>query len=366
MGLLLRLITLIGACIIVDISHGALAFEFAQAAVVDPERPRAYLMAPEALIEEVDLSTGQILAASARAAKPLLLFDSLLLAQAEPRDEGEKLRLVGLNAKDLSTTFEVEVPLPAGVHPLIDDRLGSSFHASARLDGGDVVVLWRSVRRRITGTPTNEPADIAAGWARIDPNTGQLTSSGHGEAPFRHDELPPIVRRLVQSGALANKPCQVDDLITGAEYREEGGATAVILRRWNSQTAEGLPDIKLFGGELTLRSLSADCRHILASKPAEGWLWSIYSMVTGDKVAEMHMPAPAAQFFIRNGSFFYIEAATVVRADGQLKIERPRELSAMDLKTGRRLWSRPIRETAYLGPYPASHPNASAGGGKRP
>jgi len=342
-----------------DIPQSAPAFEFAQAVVVDPEKPRAYLMAPEARIDEVDLSSGQVLAISTQGARPLLLYNSNLLAQAEPHEQSDSLRLVGLNAKDLAVIFEVEVPLPAGVHPLIDDRLGSSFHVSARLDGGDVVVLWRSVQRRITGTPTNEPAHVAAGWARVEPNTGQLTSSGHGEAPFRDDELPPIVRRLGQSGALANKPCRIDDLVTAAEYREERGATALILRRWNSETGEGLPDIKLFGGELTLRSLSADCRHLLASKAAEGWLWSIYSMATGDKVAEMQMPAPAAQFFIRDGSFFYIDAATVVRADGQLKIERPRELSAMDLKTGRRLWSRPIRETAYLGPYPASRPNAS-------
>jgi len=92
----------------------------------------------------------------------------------------------------------------------------------------------------------------------------------------------------------------------------------------------------------------------------DGWKWSIYSMATGDKIAELHMPAPAAQFFIRNDSLYYLVPATVVRAGGQLKIDQPRRLSAIDLKTGAELWSRPIRETAYLGPYPASRPNALA------
>src|SRR5215472_13960370 len=94
-------LALIRACIAVDTSRSVFAFEFAQAAVVDPEKPLAYLMAPEAKIDEVDLSSGQI---------------------------------------DLSVNFETDVPLPSRVHPLIDDHLGSSFHASARVDAGEIVV----------------------------------------------------------------------------------------------------------------------------------------------------------------------------------------------------------------------------------
>jgi hypothetical protein len=343
----------------VDTSRSALAFEFAQAAVVDPERPRAYLMAPEARIEEVDLSSGGVLATSTQGARPLLLYNSTLLVQAEPHEQSESLNLVGLNAQDLTVSFETDVPLPSGVHPLIDDHLGSSFRVSARFDAGEIVVQWRSVQRRITGIPSSEPARIAAGWARIEPNTGDLTSSGSGEAPVREEELPAGVRELAHSDASANKPCRVDDLIAAIQYREEGGATSVELRRWNARTGEGLPDVKLFGGELTFRSLSADCRHVLASRAMDGWLWSIYSMATGDEVAEMHMSAPAAQFFIRNGSLFYIKPATLMRTAAQLKIEQPPNLSALDLRTGRELWSRPIRETGYLGPFPASTPRTS-------
>jgi hypothetical protein len=360
MRLLLLSLALIGACIVVGASRSTLAFGFAQVAVVDAEKLLAYLMAPEARIDEVDLSTGQVLATSTQGARPLLLYNSMLLAQAEPQEQSENLNLVGLNAKDLTVNFEKDVPLPSGVHPLIDDRLGNSFHVSARLDAGEIVVQWRSVQRRVAGTPTNEPARVAAGWDRIDPNTGHLINSGSGEAPVREEELPATAGELAHSAALANKPCRVDDLIAAIQYREEGGATSVVLRRWSARTGEGLPDVKLFGGELTFRSLAADCRHLLASRAMDGWLWSIYSMATGDRVAEMHNTTPAAQFFIRSDSLFYIAPATVVRAGGQLKIEQPRKLSAIDLKTGRELWSRPLRETAYLGPYPARTPNALA------
>jgi hypothetical protein len=337
-----------------------MAFEFAQSVVVDPERARAYLMAPEARIDEIDLSSGEVLATSPQASRPLLLFDDLLLAQAEPLEQSESLNLVELNAKDLTVNFGTDIPLPSGVHPLIDDHLGGSFHAGARFNAGEIVVQWRSVQRRVTGIPSNEPARVAAGWARIDPNTGHLTSLGSGEAPVREEELPASVRELARSGVLTSKPCRVDDLITAIQHREYYGETSVVLRRWNARSGEGLPDVKLFGGALTFRGLSADCRHLLASRAMDGWLWSIYSMATGDKISEIHMAAPSSHFFIRNGSLVYISPAIMVRAGGRLKIDQPRRLSAMDLRTGNELWSRPIRETTYLGPYPARLPNALA------
>jgi hypothetical protein len=65
---------------VVHTTRSALAFEFAQAAVVDPQKLLAYLMAPGSSIDEIDLSSGQILAESTRGARPLLLYNSILLA----------------------------------------------------------------------------------------------------------------------------------------------------------------------------------------------------------------------------------------------------------------------------------------------
>ena len=56
MRLLLLALALSGMCMVVDTSRSAFAFEFAQAAVVDPEKPLVYLMAPAAKIDQVDLS----------------------------------------------------------------------------------------------------------------------------------------------------------------------------------------------------------------------------------------------------------------------------------------------------------------------
>ena len=84
--LLLLLSTLITA------SQGAFAFELAQGVIVDGTRSRAYLMNPEGGIDAVALSNGAMLATTARGAKPLLLDDGALLAQAEGERGGAEPR----------------------------------------------------------------------------------------------------------------------------------------------------------------------------------------------------------------------------------------------------------------------------------
>jgi hypothetical protein len=91
-------------------SQGALAFEFAQGVIVDPTASIVYLMNLDGGINAVALSDGTVLTTTPRAAKPLLLYDGTLLAQAEGKDS--VLSLVGLRAKDLEPTFTVDVPLP--------------------------------------------------------------------------------------------------------------------------------------------------------------------------------------------------------------------------------------------------------------
>src|SRR5260370_35674802 len=113
--LLFLLSTLIAA------SQGAFAFELAQGVIVDGARSRVYVMNPEGGIDAVALSDGAMLATTARGAKPLLLYDGALLAQAEGK-EGV-LSLISLTTQDLEPALTADVPLPSGDHAPEDARL---------------------------------------------------------------------------------------------------------------------------------------------------------------------------------------------------------------------------------------------------
>ena len=326
---------------LITTAQGALAFEFAQGVIVDPKASFVYLMNPAGGIDVVALSDGAVLATTTRAAKPLLLYDETLLAQAEGQER--VLSLAGLKANDLKPAFTVDVSLPSGVHAFVDGRLGASFYASARKVGDVITVQWRSIQRKISGVPTEEPGHLSTGYARISARNGQLITSG---------EDKPLTRENADSEVFGNSAapnCSSDNVVAAIHYSGD----QVMLRRWN-KAGKPLPEINLFDGELTFRTFSRDCRHLLASKAANGWTWNIYSVASGKRLTDIHSSEPSAEFFVWGDTIIYGAPAVRRLVSGQLTMVESRRLQAIDF-TGKELWARPIRDTAYRGPYPGGH-----------
>jgi hypothetical protein len=299
------------------------------------------------------LTGGEVIGTSAGRAKPLLIYDDVLLAAAQ--DRRDVLRVVGLTAKDLKPKFELELPLP-------DRAATGSFYVGTRINGTEIIVQWRSIRRSISAIPTHEPAVVTTGFARIDPVTGRLIATAGGEPPApptRRSEIPTAVQKLTDEGRLASPWCPGDKFVAALQYVEENGKKHTILRRWNSETGESLPPESLFGDELTYRSFSRDCRHLLASKELDGWIWHIYSTITGQQIAEIHNPLPGPEFFVSGSNLIYQSPASGEPIVGRLRIDPPR-LVAISLNDGRELWARAIGEPTFVGPYPGNPPGPSA------
>ena len=352
------LLMLTAVCGIIHPSAKARAFEFAQGVIVDALHSVVYISNSQAGIDAISLSNGEVLATSTRGAKPLLLYDDVLLAEAHDRNDA--LRLVGLTTKNLGPKFELELPLP---HPA---RTGS-FYVGTRIDGNEIIVQWRSIRRPISGIPTREPAEVTAGFARVDHATGRLIAAAEGEPPVppaAKSEIPVAVQKLADEGRLASQLCPVDNLVAALQYAEENGKRHLMLRRWNKNTGESMPAVSLFGEELTFRAFSRDCRHLLASKAMDGWVWHIYSTVTGEQIAEIHNPLPGPEFFVSGDKVIYQSPAGGESIARRLRIDPPR-LVALGLNNGKELWARPIGETAYVGPSPPNPPRGQVGSGRR-
>jgi hypothetical protein len=340
---------LVTACGIIHASPNACAFEFVQAVIVDTLHSVVYIPNLQATIEAVSLSDGAVTATSVRGVRPLLLYDDTLLAAAQERNDA--LSVYGLATKNLDVKFEVKLRLPSRVPT-------SSFYVGARIDDREIVVQWRSIERSISAIPTREPARVTTGFARIDAPTGRLIAAAEGEPPIPPTprfEFPAAVQSLADDGRLASPLCPVDDLFAALEYVEENGKKHMILRRWSRGTGQSMPAQYLFDGEFTFRSFSRDCRYILASKEMDGWIWHIYSVVTGQQIAEIHNSLPGPEFFVSGGNLIYQSPAAGQAIAGRLKIDPPR-LVAVNVDSGRELWSRPIAEPTYVGPYPGNPP----------
>ena len=347
------LLVLMAACGITHAAPNPRAFEFAQGVIVDALHSVVYMSNAEARIDAVSLFDGKVIATSTSGAKPLLLYNDVLLAAAQ--DRIDTLSAVGLTTKDLKPRFELELPLPG--------RVGTgSFYVGARIWRNEIIVQWRSIRRPISAIPTREPAVVTTGFARIDPVTGRLIAAGEGEPPVpptRQFEIPAAVQKLADEGKLASPLCPVDNLVVALQYVEENGKNRMILRRWRKDTGKSMPVASLFDSEFTFRNFSRDCRHLLASKGMDGWVWHINSTTTGKQIAEIHNALPGPEFFVSGSSLIYQSPASGDEIAGRLRIDPPR-LVAINLDSGKELWARPIGETTYVGPYPGNPPGPSA------
>ena len=363
-------------------------FEFRAGVIVNSNQSTVYLMNLQRGIDAVDLSSGKLLWSTTKAAKPLLLHGHLLVAQAEsavtvsrsarrsmmpPRARARLvtpsslLRIVVLNTHDAGELLlEATVQLPEDVQVAIEDGLGTTFRTSARLHENDVIVSWRFSKQHITGAPPGPDAKVlvTAGALRIDLETGHTDSLRSEEVPPTPEiRLPDEVARLVTLGTLPGPLWQVGNVLAAIERTSGKGGGRSTLRRWYSETGQPLPEVVLFGGELTFRYTSADGWHLLASKlldsPGPVWVWRIYSLETGEHVAEVRNASPAAWFFITGSSLIH-EAPPAGRIiNGRFVMDQPLRLHAIDLETSDELWEWPFRDTAYRGPYPPSRPGGS-------
>jgi len=191
-------------------------FDFRAGVIVDSTRSIAYFMHPQGGIGAIDLSSGRLLWSSSKAAKPLLLHQDLLVAQAELAAPSNLLRIVVLNARDAGALlFEAAVRLPGDVQVAIDDGLGKTFRTSARLHENDVIVSWRFSEQHISGAPTGPDAAVrvSAGVVRIDLETGSAESLEPEAVPPEPEmRLPDQVARLIKQGAAPSMLWQVGNV----------------------------------------------------------------------------------------------------------------------------------------------------------
>ena len=126
------------------------------------------------------------------------------------------------------------------------------------------------------------------------------------------------------------------------------GGGQVLLRRWDAETGRALPDVTPFATGFAFRYASADGRHLLASKPldrpgagGERYIWSIVSVATGEHKAEVRHHLPAARFFV-SGSRLVHQSPRSRRRVAAGWVEEPFGLRAIDLETGKEVWTWPV------------------------
>ncbi len=365
------LVGLVGACAsggqnvdtLLDGPSNAASFELFPGVVADGRQPAVFLMRPGGGIEAVDPRTGGLIWSSGLAIRPLLVIDGQLVSQAEVADPNGTFPLVFLDAREGGrVTLRAEVPVPRYVRPLVDQGLGVSFSVSAWEEDGGVVVAWDYLERDAAGVapqPGESPwRHRDAGAARVDVKTGQVTPLAGVAVPAVRP-LPEKVKRLLDAGELRQSPWRVGPVLaTTVDRSSDAGRRRVVLRRWHAETGEPLPEVVLLEDRPVARAPSADLRHLMVTSPlpgagAERYLWSIFSLTTGERLGEVRRLTSVPPFCVFGHILLYQSQPFGRRIEGRW-VEEPLKLRAIDLRNGTEVWSRLVRDTAYRGLLPPS------------
>lgn len=299
------------------------AAELRPGVVVDVDRGRLYLMSPNRTIEAVDLGNGGVLWTSNQAARPLVLGNGLLTAQSEEAPSPNTLGLVVLDAERGRSVAKNSVALPPNVRASIDDRLSSKFVASAVTVGENSFVSWEHREAPVRGIPP--------GTDDADPRERAPA------AALVRRETSGVVRLNLRSGEVS--AMAPGDMPPGAREARRAFTAALAVSEDPSQRR------------------SIDGRHVLRSERIaddrvwDKYRWTIIERATGGKVGELRSHLSQSAFIVVKNRIIFDTGPFARRTDAGI-VQQPPMVRAVDLGSGKEVWSRPIRDTAYRGTSP--------------
>ncbi len=347
-------------------ASGPDVFELASGVVVDRAGSRVYTMHQERSVEALDLRSGSSLWISDAAEKPLWVATGVVYAQRS--SAAGSLQVMFLDSADgVVEADSLEIPLPFGVKPLIDEKRGQSF--SIHFQGGKqpLSASWDFLDQSAMPKPWDDaPAPkvlFERGSALLDPVSKQVEPVSPGSLSARA-RATSAIGLLLDQGVLQEPFWLVGSVAAGiVEIPGASGEREILLQRWDTKTGSALAEVTLFSGRVVSRMVSADQQHFLvgsaSGESANGiiqYRWSIFSLESGDRVAEILMGRSATPFSIVDGDLIQLSPPFGHLVGGVWE-EVPPMVRKLDLQTGTQLWASPIRDTLYRGPVPSSRKN---------
>jgi outer membrane protein assembly factor BamB len=312
----------------------ARAVHLSPAVLVDPDGGRAYVMNPGGGIDAITLDRGNRVWSTGAALKPLGLVGGRIVAQVANPAEPGRFRVVPLDRDSGRPTRPdaITVDVPPNVRPSVAETLQGRFAARATAaPDGKAVVSWQYLAR---------------------PARGLATGAERRLLPVPPDEGAEIARavRPPGEGEGANRGAVRIDLATGAVSPLEGGEQAAPLAPQAAQARAAGP---VAAG---LRLPSVDGRHFLIDQRTgpdgapDRFTFTAYRSETGEGQGSFKSRLMVGPFVVADSRIIF-ETGAYTRRTESGREQRPREVRAVDLRTGQELWSHPVQELAPRGPH---------------
>lgn len=289
--------------------------------VLDADAGVAYAMSPAGGIDAIDLVSGAVQWSSHEAAKPLHLTDGMLIAQGEAIAPG-RVELAALAAESGARRHGMTVSLPADVWTGVDDRPGRSFRCHLGGGASRLTASWRESRAVDTRFAISSPALDETSDPVIASAAVGGSRSGAATLDLVRGTVAPMEASRVAASSLSAPVHQFGPYLAGVEGRQR---------------------------------LSANGGHVLASVQTgdpgdwQKYRWSIYT-AAGDLVGSIAHHTASAPFTVAGSVLVFRDQPYTLVVDGA-PVSEPLKLRGIDLASGVEVWSSPLRDTAYRGPF---------------
>ncbi len=341
------------------------SFELTPGVVANVERGVLFAMLPSGGMAELSLADGQALWQTTAAAKPLLVHDGRLLAQAEGRPEMLELRVFDLANRE-NAPIRIDYRLPGNARSAVDEEMLVTFRVRAVVRDGEPFVIWSYAQNfsRLQPAYAEQIDAQVRGVLRLDYDA-RVAFPVDVESVLAEQGVTSAIPAGVE--ALVDAPRAAGDFLAGLELRGTPGATRdALLKRWNLSDLEPADSVPLLTADVRRWVFSTGKRHLLLGSvrrdaaPDGRFAWTLFSMETGEKLVEIHRPRSGAEYVVHEDKLVYLAEPMRMRV-GESLVDLPRSVEAVGLSDGAVTWSHSIRDVAYRGPYPKRLPPQAAG-----
>ena len=322
------LLLLLPAAVVGQQGYARAAVSLSDGVLVDSAAQVAYVMNAKRQIEAIELRRGNRLWTTATAAKPLVVADGRLVAQAESQAAG-RLDIVAFRLDNgVRDSLAANVELPSDIRATLSDLPGRSFRVSAASLGDAVTVRWNASSQNASGT-----------------TQGYLPSENEGAAPggglqssLRAERRPELQRQ----GAVTL------DLDTGR-------VSAVPFTGTSASRARVATARRPVDRSGRLLHASADGRHVLASERNpqggiwQGYRWTVFTQGGDQALGGMSHHSATAPFVVAGNQLIYVSQPSY-RVNGDTTVAVPMQVQAVNLETGQAMWSAEVSDPDYTGP----------------
>jgi len=294
-------------------------------------------------IDAIRLKDGTLLWSTRDANRPLIAYGDRLAAL-----RGNRVVILDVTQKGKKVFQSAELPLTGG--SLTPQPGNVLLGVSGWLSRGDVVVKWVGAGYTAGGVTFPAP-DIEAMVKRVK----GVVRVGLGPKGFIEkldpDTMPPAAARLPEKLRDLGLPLTVAGDKAAALVREKGdGKEKLVLKRWDLKTGKAEAPLTLREGGYPFWRMTLDGGHALLAPPKGGRAGELYSLETGKKLATLSVPLMQPVRVLGSRVYFLAEGPPEGQPGGW-QVQRM-VLKAMELKTGKVVWERPVEGRQILPPLP--------------